>query len=903
MHLVYWWDASFLKQSDLKRVDAATEAPAPPSRRLRFTFAAAGAAITAIIVAYMALALWKSYRDAIADAERNTQNFLRVVEAQVSGVVNIVDLTLSSIDQSLRLMPRPGPKVDELLRQRLELAPYARVLFIADADGRVIHDSGNFTAMRLNVGQRDYFLKQREGLVTGNYIGAPVLSMATRTWMIPVSRRLDTAAGRFAGVLVAVVDPRHFQEFFSSIDTGEQGSVSLYLRDGMLLARGPQIDNMIGRSLADAPVFRDLLPRAESGTAFARSGVDQVTRIFSYRTLAGGRLVALVGVGESEVVAGWRRHAGTQFIVLLVFVGTVAWFTVLLARQIVRQHVLTRQLLDSEARLAGIVSSAMDGIVTVDDAQRIVQFNPAAEHMFGQAAAEVKGQALDVLIPERFQATHRHHVQAFGANGATTRRKGALGTIVGRRASGEEFPIEASISHLEARGRKFYTVILRDITERKRAEDELHRYLGQLKVLHDVDKAILAAHSPGAIASISLQHLRRILPYWGATVRVIDYESNAAILLAYERDPTAEFNPRSRRTLDEYDPADLAEMKQGRACAVQDIAAMSARPVSIERLFGKGMRSSASVPLMVEGALVGVLNIASNETGYFTADRVEIARAVADHLAIALQQALLRERVERQSEELERRVAERTAQLEEANKELEAFSYSVSHDLRAPLRHIDGFAKLLVGEVGNANETVARYLDIISRSAARMGALIDDLLEFSRMSRAPLHAARVDLNALVEEVREECLRDAPGRNIEWKLGALPGVAADARLLRLALVNLVANAIKFTSRRKHASIEIDARAGEGDEVVVRIADNGAGFDMRFADKLFGVFQRLHREDEFEGTGIGLATVRRILHRHGGRIWVESEPDRGTSFYITLKRAGEDTREDQGNPAGR
>jgi len=227
----------------------------------------------------------------------------------------------------------------------------------------------------------------------------------------------------------------------------------------------------------------------------------------------------------------------------------------------------------------------------------------------------------------------------------------------------------------------------------------------------------------------------------------------------------------------------------------------------------------------------------------------------------------------------------------------------VSHDLRAPLRHIDGFAKLLAGEVGNGNGTVARHLEVISRSAARMGALIDDLLAFSRMSRAQLHSERVELGELVEEVREECLRDAQGRDIEWKLGALPAVAADARLLRLALVNLISNAIKFTSRREHALIEIDAREGEGDEWIVRIADNGAGFDMRFADKLFGVFQRLHREDEFEGTGIGLATVRRILHRHGGRIWVESEPDRGTTFYFTLRRAAENTRENQGNPAGR
>jgi len=877
--------------------------PSQPSRRLRYAFAGAGAALTAIIVAYMALDLWKSHNDAIGEAARNTRNLLRVVESRVSGVVNIVDLTLTSIDRSLGQVPRRGAEIDEFLRRRLELVPYARLLFTTDAEGRIDHDSGNFTAMRLNVGQRDYFRVQRDAPVAGSYIGAPVLGMATHTWLIPVSRRLETAAGGFAGVLVAVVDPRHFQEFFSSIDVGGHGSVSLYLRDGTLLARGPEIENLIGRPIADAPLFKGALPLAESGTSRAESEIDRVRRIFSYSTFAGGRLVALVGAGESEVLSGWHRQAGTQFIVLLVFVGTVAWFTVLLARQIVRQQVLTRQLLDSEARLAGIVSSAMDGIVTVDDAQRIVEFNPSAEQMFGRAAAEVKGQALDILIPERFRAVHRDHLRAFGTHGTTSRRMGALSAITGRRANGEEFPIEASISKLEARGRKFYTVILRDITERQRAEDELHRYLGQLKVLHDVDMAILAAHSPGAIASTSLQHLRRILPYWGATVRVIDDEANAAILLAYEREPTAAFDPRPRRPLEEYGAADLAEMKQGRERAVQDISAMPERPVSIERLYARGMRSYARVPLVVEGALVGVLNIVSDETGYFTADRVEIARAVADHLAIALQQALLRERVERQSEELERRVAERTAQLEEANRELEAFSYSVSHDLRAPLRHIDGFSKLLAAEVGNANGTVARYLDIISRSAARMGALIDDLLAFSRMSRAQLHTARVDLSQLVAEVREECLRDAQGRDIEWRFGALPAVAADARLLRLALVNLIANAVKFTSRRKHASIEIDACAGEGDEVIVRIADNGAGFDMRFADKLFGVFQRLHREDEFEGTGIGLATVRRILHRHGGRIWVESEPDRGTTFYFTLRRAVEDIREDQGNPAGR
>jgi PAS domain S-box-containing protein len=239
------------------------------------------------------------------------------------------------------------------------------------------------------------------------------------------------------------------------------------------------------------------------------------------------------------------------------------------------------------------------------------------------------------------------------------------------------------------------------------------------------------------------------------------------------------------------------------------------------------------------------------------------------------------------NQELEQRVVERTAQLEEANKELEAFAYSVSHDLRAPLRHIDGFIDLLQKRTAtNLDEKNQHYMEMIADSARMMGILIDDLLSFSRMSRAEMVKSQVDLNKLVQDVIQEFALEIEGRNVEWQVGRLPHVTCDRAMLRAALVNLVSNALKFTHQRETARIEIGCEKENGMEVILFVRDNGVGFDMNYADKLFGVFQRLHRTDEFEGTGIGLANVRRIVNRHGGRIWAESEVDHGATFYLSL-----------------
>lgn len=227
------------------------------------------------------------------------------------------------------------------------------------------------------------------------------------------------------------------------------------------------------------------------------------------------------------------------------------------------------------------------------------------------------------------------------------------------------------------------------------------------------------------------------------------------------------------------------------------------------------------------------------------------------------------------------------ARLEAANKELETFSYSVSHDLRAPLRHVRGFVGLLAKRCSAGLDAQGKeYLELIQQATDKMGRLIDDLLSFSRTAHAELNLEEVDVGKLVTEVRREMEAETAGRYIEWHQGLLPVLRADPGLLRQVFVNLISNAVKYTRLKERAVIEIGTADGGGGDDVMFVRDNGSGFDMSQAHRLFGVFQRLHRDDEFEGTGIGLATVQRIINRHGGRIWADGAVNRGATFHFTL-----------------
>ena len=259
-------------------------------------------------------------------------------------------------------------------------------------------------------------------------------------------------------------------------------------------------------------------------------------------------------------------------------------------------------------------------------------------------------------------------------------------------------------------------------------------------------------------------------------------------------------------------------------------------------------------------------------------------RQARDRLQIEVQQRAQREN---EIENLNQELAKRVEELEASNKELEFFAYSVSHDLRAPLRHIGGYGELLQKQASSLlDDKSHRYVKTILESSKRMGDLIDDLLAFSRIGRAEARKTVVNLEQLVKEVVAELRQETAGRDIVWKIGALPACYGDRSMLKLVFVNLISNAVKFTRMRTRAEIEIGCVDGKKSEVEMFVRDNGAGFDMQYANKLFGVFQRLHRTEEFEGTGIGLATVQRIVHRHGGKIRADGAVDQGATFYFSL-----------------
>jgi K+-sensing histidine kinase KdpD len=258
-----------------------------------------------------------------------------------------------------------------------------------------------------------------------------------------------------------------------------------------------------------------------------------------------------------------------------------------------------------------------------------------------------------------------------------------------------------------------------------------------------------------------------------------------------------------------------------------------------------------------------------------------------DRLQVEVEQ---RKQQEDEIRKLNQKLTNRAAELESTNKELESFAYSVSHDLRAPLRHVVGFSELLQKQAASLlDDKSQRYIRTILDSAKKMGKLIDDLLSFSRLGRAETKKSLVNLEQLVKDVVSEIEQETRGREIAWKIDALPVCYGDRSMLMLVLANLVSNAVKFTRMRTRAEIEIGCADGDNDDLEVFVRDNGAGFDMQYTNKLFGVFQRLHRADEFEGTGIGLATVQRIIHRHGGKVRAEGAVEQGATFYFSLPKA--------------
>jgi signal transduction histidine kinase len=445
--------------------------------------------------------------------------------------------------------------------------------------------------------------------------------------------------------------------------------------------------------------------------------------------------------------------------------------------------------------------------------------------------------------------------------------------LAGQRAgfydtvTGTELHVTATIVILTALVWAAAAVLERADGERSQAEEELRRSRATFESLFE--------YLPG--------------PYLVLTPELKIVTANAAYLKATM---TRREDLRGRDLFDAFpdNPADLAATGTSNLRASLDRVRqnLSADTMAIQKYDVRGPDgafverywSPINSPVLgADGRIEYILHRVEDVTE-FVLKRAEAAESDAD----------LRARMERLEAEVfqsSQAVQAANQRLQAVNKELESFSYSVSHDLRSPLRHIDGFADLLDRQAGSGmNADARRYLGKIRDGARRMGVLIDELLVFSKMGRKEVRMSRISLRSTVDDVIAELNDSAAGRAIEWRVGPLPEVEADGPMLHQVFANLLGNAVKYTGTRPRAVIEVGSMDSERNEVVVFVRDNGVGFDMQYADKLFGVFQRLHRADEFEGVGIGLANVRRIIDRHGGRTWAKSQVDHGATFYVSL-----------------
>jgi PAS domain S-box-containing protein len=434
-----------------------------------------------------------------------------------------------------------------------------------------------------------------------------------------------------------------------------------------------------------------------------------------------------------------------------------------------------------------------------------------------------------------------YHPQEFMRDLWTTIARGSVwrGEIRNRAKDGSIYWVDTTIVPFlnEAGKPRQYIAIRADITERKRAEEAQER---------------LAAIVTSSDAAIIGKTLAGIITDWSPGAEALfGYAAAEAI----GRPMTLTFPP------DRLPEEAEILSRIGRGESVKHYETVR------QRKDGAPVDVSVTVSPILDrrGKIVGASTVARDIT--------ERKRAEAEVLRLNVG--------------LEARVVQRTAELEEANQELEAFSYSVSHDLRAPLRAVNGFAGIVLEDYGSVLPPEGKhYLERVRDGGKRMGELIDDLLAFSRLGRLPLGLRGVDTKRLVQEVISELNLPATGRPIETRVADLPACQGDPALLKQVWMNLLSNAVKYSRERTPAVVEVGCERNHG-ECVFFVRDNGVGFDMQYAGKLFGVFQRLHRAEEFEGTGVGLAIVKRVVHRHGGRVWARAEAGRGATFYFTLK----------------
>jgi PAS domain S-box-containing protein len=492
---------------------------------------------------------------------------------------------------------------------------------------------------------------------------------------------------------------------------------------------------------------------------------------------------------------------------------------------------------DRGARFRALLEAAPDAMVIADAEGRIDLVNAQTEALFGYPRDQLIGQPVEILIPERFHARHIGHRRDYLAE-PRMRSMGEGLELHGRRADGSEFPVAISLSPVETGEGMLTITAIRDVTFAKRAEQAIRDRGSRFRALLEAaPDAMVIADAEGRIDLVNAQ-TEALFGYprdqlIGQPVEILVPERFRSRHVGHRQDYLAE--PRMRSM------GEGLELHGRRADGSEFPVAISLSPVETD-----------------EGTLI----------------------------VSAIRDVSRTKQAEQQIKDLNDRLLRDNNELAAVNRELEAFSYSVSHDLRAPLRAIDGFSQALLEDCGEQLDAAGRgYLTRVRRAAQRMGLLIDDLIKLSRVTRADMRLQDVDLTALALQVVQDLQGRDPERPADFAIAEGLAAHGDARLLQIVLENLLGNAWKFTAGRAPTRIEFGRGESDGEEVFY-LRDNGAGFDMAYVDQLFRVFQRLHDSESFPGTGIGLATVQRIIRKHGGRVWATGEAGKGATFYFTL-----------------
>ncbi len=526
------------------------------------------------------------------------------------------------------------------------------------------------------------------------------------------------------------------------------------------------------------------------------------------------------------------------------------------------------------------LNSSMDGLLITNSDGYLREANPAYCKLIGYSREELLTMSISDIQAKETPAETQKHIAEIMVSGK------ARFETAHRRKDGSVVEVEVSATFLKVENERFLLSFIRDLTESKEAEKELHRNYDTQSVVNSLLQFSLK-HIP--LGDLLKQALDLIL-----SIPWLSFEAKGGIFLVEEDSGFLVMTAQrglSEELLEECERLPIGRCLCGQAALKGEIQFAECINDRHEvRYEGISPHGHYCVPILLPGKVLGVMNIYIREGHHRNQREVDFLRAIANTLAGILVRKQAEEEVRKLNEDLERRVHERTAQLEETNKELEAFSYSVSHDLRTPLIAIEGLSQVLLRkELERLDPKGQQFLISIGTSTKQMLQLIDDLLTLSRLGHQEMKLSKMDMNELLGSVLEELQSVFPERRPQWSISKLPSAYGDPTMIRLVFVNLLSNAIKFTKNRVNAVIEV-AGWTENDQNIYCVKDNGVGFDMQHADQLFEVFRRFHHPEEFEGRGVGLAIVKRMIQYHRGRVWAEGKVNGGATFCFTLPVRG-------------